>query len=110
MSVTVGRARRDRGILVARPSALGNPFVIGKDGDRRKVIEKYREWFASAILSGRAMESFERIVQRARTGDVTLLCYCAPLPCHADVIAEEVRLRLVGFARVEMDEFSVDAR
>jgi uncharacterized protein DUF4326 len=29
-------------IYIGRPSKLGNPFVIGRDGSRKHVIEKYR--------------------------------------------------------------------
>jgi hypothetical protein len=31
-------------IYVGRPSKFGNPFVIGKDGTRQEVVNKYREW------------------------------------------------------------------
>ena len=29
---------------IGRPSIWGNPFVIGKDGTRGEVIEKYERW------------------------------------------------------------------
>ncbi len=94
MSVTVGRMRRDKGISVARPSALGNPFVIGRDGDRADVIGKFRVWFAEELPHNPSLrDAFARILKAARRGDVTLLCWCAPLACHADVIADEVRRR-----------------
>lgn len=35
---------RGKSVYVGRPSVLGNPFVIGKDGDRPAVIFKYRRW------------------------------------------------------------------
>ena len=31
-------------IYIGRPSRWGNPFVIGKDGTREEVVEKYRNW------------------------------------------------------------------
>jgi hypothetical protein len=31
-------------VYIGRPSKWGNPFVIGKHGDRAAVIRKYREW------------------------------------------------------------------
>src|SRR5690554_3305781 len=31
-------------VYIGRPSKWGNPFVIGKDGDRDEVIAKYRQW------------------------------------------------------------------
>jgi len=65
-------------VYVGRPSKWGNPFVIGKDGDRAEVIMKYREWlFESGMI---------RYVGEL-TGK-TLACWCAPLSCHADVLLE----------------------
>lgn len=31
-------------VYIGRPSILGNPFVIGRDGDRAKVIAKFRTY------------------------------------------------------------------
>ncbi|SEA87911.1 DUF4326 domain-containing protein [Rubrimonas cliftonensis] len=31
-------------VYVGRPSKFGNPFVIGRDGDRDTVIRRYRDW------------------------------------------------------------------
>ena len=62
---------------VGRPTIWGNPFVIGRDGNRAQVIEKYREW-----LPGQP-----DLMKRLPTlrGKV-LGCWCAPKPCHADVL------------------------
>lgn len=67
-------------VYVGRPFVWGNPFVVGRDGNREEVIDLYRAWL------------FERpwLIDRARRelrGKV-LGCWCAPLPCHADVLAE----------------------
>ncbi len=91
-TIRVGRMRRDKGISVARPSALGNPFVIGEHGDRDAVILKYRAWFADAAKNNpRVQAALLAIIRAIEDGDVTLLCWCEPKPCHADVIAEWVR-------------------
>jgi hypothetical protein len=37
------------GVNVGRPSGLGNPFVIGRDGGRDEVIEKYRVWLGERL-------------------------------------------------------------
>lgn len=66
-------------IYVGRPSKWGNPFVIGPDGDRTAVIAKYRTWL---LTQSHLMTSL-----KALTGK-NLLCWCAPLPCHADVLLE----------------------
>ena len=32
------------GIYIGRPSLLGNPYVIGRDGTRPEVVIQYRRW------------------------------------------------------------------
>jgi hypothetical protein len=76
--VHVKRAPYD--VYVGRPSPFGNPFVIGRAGDRGTVIRTYRAW----LLAQPAL------VERARrelAGKV-LGCWCAPSPCHGDVLAD----------------------
>lgn len=81
------------GEYIGRPSPLGNPFVIGRDGDRDEVIAKYRAWLEKAISPGvntPARDEFIRLWRLARAGDVTLVCWCAPLACHGDVLKEKL--------------------
>ena len=75
------RARFDT--YIGRPSIFGNPFSIGRDGDRDSVIEKYRVYFLERIKRD---ESFRLSVESLR-GKV-LACWCRPLACHGDVIVE----------------------
>ena len=70
-------------------SPLANPYKVGRDGDRHIVIEKYEQWLWAKINGGDRLVLDElarlgSIVER--TGGVTLVCWCKPLPCHADVI------------------------
>lgn len=83
---------------MARPTALGNPFFIGKPYARAESLARYRVWLLERIASGdpKVLAQLERIVAAARAGEVTLLCWCSPLPCHAEIISQEVRLRLTG--------------
>lgn len=73
---------RDNGLLVMvdRSSEWGNPFIIGDDGDRDAVCDKY----ASKYLPYK-----DKLQSRLRglKGKV-LCCHCAPQRCHADAIAE----------------------
>jgi len=39
---THGNVRRP--VYIGRPSKWGNPFVIGRDGTRPQVIERYERW------------------------------------------------------------------
>ena len=67
-------------VLCARPSKWGNQFVIGKDGTREEVIEKYREWIMSRP------DVIEKCKQELR-GKI-LGCWCSPNQCHCDILAE----------------------
>jgi hypothetical protein len=35
-------------VYIGRGSVWGNPFVIGKDGDRAEVIRKYEDYFENS--------------------------------------------------------------
>lgn len=69
-------------------SALGNPFRITKQQDRAAVIALYRGWLRRRWQDVDVQNAVLRIKRAARKGDVALVCWCAPLPCHADVIRE----------------------
>ena len=83
---------RPCGEYVGRPSALGNPFLVGRDGTRADVITRDRRWLRAQWRRGGAVrQELERLATTyQRDGQLTLLCWCAPLPCHADVIREAV--------------------
>lgn len=67
-------------------SVLGNPFVIGADGSRADVVAKYRAWLWAQIkLNGPVLAELKRI-QKLDRKTLRLVCWCAPLACHGDVI------------------------
>lgn len=71
-------------VRVCRPSPWGNPYRMTSEADRADVIRRYRDehW-------PRLPEAF-----RAKVGDLygkALACWCAPAPCHADVLVEHAR-------------------
>jgi hypothetical protein len=70
-------------VYIGRGSKWGNQFIMGMDGDRAEVIQLYREWFLERIEGDPA---FMRETMKLK--DKTLVCYCKPLPCHGDAIAE----------------------
>jgi hypothetical protein len=54
MMTTVIHCKGDRTshgdvVYIGRPSKWGNPFVIGRDGDRRAVIAKYEAWLLGRL-------------------------------------------------------------
>jgi len=69
-------------IPITRPGPWGNPFVIGRDGDRAYVIGRYRTWLWERIRTG-ALPLEDLAALHGRQ----LLCVCKPLPCHGDVLA-----------------------
>lgn len=72
------RAPYDVYIGRGRGSRWGNPFVIGRGGDRAEVIEKYERWLLTQP---------ELLVALPQLRGRTLGCWCAPRPCHGDVLA-----------------------
>lgn len=59
-------------LYVGRGSDWGNPFKIGRDGDRREVLEKYKGY----LLRGEGRHLLARI---GELEGLTLGCYCAPV-------------------------------
>lgn len=76
--------RRDRiprgAVYVGRPSKWGNPSRLGVDGTREQCVEQFRSYVASS-------REFREAIKRELRGK-DLVCWCAPLPCHADVLLE----------------------
>ena len=60
-------------VYIGRPSKWGNPFVIGKDGTREEVIEKYREYI---------LNKPELLKDLAELKGKILGCWCSPFNCH----------------------------
>jgi hypothetical protein len=75
--VYVGRAMHRGGWHLAG-SPLANPFRLGRDGSRAEVVERYRDY----LLSRPDLLALLPELRGRRLG-----CWCAPEPCHANVIA-----------------------
>lgn len=72
----------ENSIYIGRPSKWGNPFSIGKHGNREEVIKQYREW----IMKKPQLIKEARIELKGKD----LVCFCAPKLCHGDVLLEIV--------------------
>ena len=91
MNVVNKKVFRGSGEYIGRPSVLGNPFAIGRDGNREQVIAKYRVWLWAEIKKrGKVYDELVRLMQLSEAGDVTLVCFCKPLPCHGDIIVKAI--------------------
>lgn len=60
-------------VYIGRGSAWGNPFVIGRHGDRDTVCDRYER----EILPGLDLTPLR---------GKHLVCHCSPLRCHGDAI------------------------
>lgn len=67
-------------IYIGRPSPYGNPFIVGKEGNREEVILKFKKYIESN-------ETLKYMVKQHLKGK-DLVCYCAPLACHGDILLE----------------------
>lgn len=67
-------------VFVGRPSKWGNPFIVNERTDRPAAIAAFRAY----IMDRPALMEMARRELRGKT----LGCFCAPGPCHADVLSE----------------------
>lgn len=74
----------DRDIYVGRPSRWGNPHRVGYCGvcrdihDSRSAVAAFQRDLTPAMI---------RNIKKHLRGK-NLVCWCAPGPCHADVLLE----------------------
>lgn len=76
-------------VYVGRPSVLGNPFFIGRDGLRDVVISKYKAWLWDNLKSNnkQIIDELMRLRELAKNyHNLVLICWCKPQACHGDVI------------------------
>jgi hypothetical protein len=64
-------------VYIGRPSKWGNPYVIGRDGSRKDVIDKYEEML---LKSRYHMNHLHELKGK------DLVCWCSPQACHGDVL------------------------
>lgn len=96
MKIEIGRVGKDQGHYVGRngkgaSSALGNPFKPSERSEQahKEVCEQYRKWLWQKICAGdkAVLDELNEIRSKAKSEQgVKLLCFCSPLPCHAEVI------------------------
>jgi len=74
----LNKRSNEPGTYIGRPSKFGNPFAIGRDGSRAEVVEKFEAWIKTQPA---LMEAAKRELRGKN-----LVCWCAPLACHGDVL------------------------
>ncbi len=65
-------------VYIGRGSPWGNPYVIGRDGTRDEVLDKY----AAMVDADPVLQAKIRAALRGKD----LLCFCAPARCHGDYL------------------------
>ena len=85
------------GFHVCRPSPLGNPYshLTGtlaqfKVSSRDEAVDKYKIWLENRLDNDNpTSRAFVALLDEYdRTGELTLICCCAPERCHAEIIKE----------------------
>jgi hypothetical protein len=91
-NVYIGRANSYKGL---KQSKWHNPYTIGKDGNREEVIEKYKKYFWN---SPELVEAITELKGK------TLYCWCKPLPCHGDFLAEQANNAIVKTENINEED------
>lgn len=85
-------------VYIGRGSKWGNPFtsIQGRNtkasevvGSREEAIEKYRQWLWNNIQAGEI-----QLQELADLHGKDLVCFCAPKPCHGDVLERAAKWAL----------------
>ena len=63
-----------------RSEGWGNRFVVGRDGTREEVIEKFRQW---VLTQPDYIERVRKVMPGKR-----IVCWCKPKDCHGDIFLE----------------------
>ncbi len=69
-------------VLIDRTSKWGNFFIIGIDGDRDEVCDKYEAWF---FTQPQLIADLPELVGKV------IGCWCKPKRCHGDFLVKQVR-------------------
>lgn len=72
-------------VYVGRPSKWGNPYKVGPY-TRERAVALYRELIERALADPE--DPFDAKVKLEELRGKDLVCWCAPLPCHADILLE----------------------
>lgn len=84
-------------VNVARPSAFGNPFAVGKDGDRAYCVTLFASMLRGVYPLRMSVSIADQIEIRQAIAERVdelrghnLACWCPKdgKPCHADILLE----------------------
>lgn len=84
-------------VYIGRPKAgadwnFGNPFQIGTDGNRERVISKFESWLKTGEANGNSDATEARrkwiLDNLLKLRGKILGCWCAPSDCHGRILME----------------------
>lgn len=78
-TTVVNKYKEPYEVYIGRGSKWGNPFVIGKDGNRDDVCDKYEAY----LLSNQTLLDALPELKGKKLG-----CFCKPQRCHGDILAK----------------------
>ena len=78
-------------VYIGRGSKWGNPFVIGRDGNRKQVLQKYQVWI---------MKQEHLLSDLYELRGKILGCWCKPKDCHGDILSLLADSNLGGLAKL----------
>lgn len=67
-------------VYIGRPSKWGNPFYVNGRRSRHEAVGLYREYLSH--------HPELRAAAKKELKGKNLVCFCAPLECHGDVLLE----------------------
>lgn len=84
----------DHEVRIDRKSPYGNPFIIGRHGNRAEVIDQYQIYFDTALENPDSPLGWHyknRLLPLYEKNEfVRLLCWCYPKRCHGDIIKAQL--------------------
>jgi len=67
-------------VFIGRPSEYSNPFILGKDGTRNQVLNKFKIYFHNLDNCNKLLDELDGKI---------IACWCKlSQNCHGDVIIE----------------------
>lgn len=83
-------------VFIGRPSPYGNPYshmsnttALYRVASRDEAVDKYREYILNKRKMGAGFdEHLKNLANKAKQGDVNLVCFCKPQRCHGDILKE----------------------
>lgn len=67
-------------------SKFANPYKVGKNGNRKEVIEKYKKYMSHKIEKDESLLSELLLLKGKNLG-----CWCHPEACHGDVLLKLIQ-------------------